>query len=94
MVRTIYRFLGEPEPSEPTQKELIKRAQHLAEPLTPREHEVLRLIASGMSNQEVAEQLVITAGTVKVHLSNVYSKLDVRSRTQAVARAKELNLLE
>ncbi len=94
MVGTIYRFLGESEPSEPTQKEHPKRGQHLAEPLTPRELEVLRLIASGMSNQDVADRLVITAGTVKVHLSNIYSKLDVRSRTHAVARAKELSLLE
>ena len=94
IVRTIYRFLGVTEPSEPATKEHPKGAQRLAEPLTPRELEVLRLIASGVSNQEVAEQLVITVGTVKVHLSNVYSKLEVRRRTQAVARAKELNLLE
>ena len=94
MVGTIYRFLGETEPPEPTHKEPPKRGRRLAEPLTPRELAVLRLIASGMSNQEVAEQLVITSGTVTVHLSNVYSKLDVRSRTQAAAHAQELSLLE
>lgn len=94
IVQTIYRFSGETDPSEPIHKERPKRGRHLAEPLTPRELAVLRLIASGMSNQEVAEQLVITAGTVKVHLSNIYSKLDVRSRTQAVACARESSLLE
>ncbi len=46
-----------------------------------------------MSNREVAEQLVVTVGTVKWHLNNIYSKLGVRSRTQAIARARALGLL-
>jgi LuxR family maltose regulon positive regulatory protein len=63
------------------------------EPLSQRELEILRLIGEGCTNQEIAERLVITLHTVKKHSSNIYSKLDVRSRTQAVARARELQLL-
>ncbi len=65
----------------------------LIEPLSEREKEVLRLIADGFSNREVAEQLFITVGTAKTHANNIYRKLDVRSRTQAVARATELGVL-
>ena len=61
--------------------------------LSEREVEVLQLIAEGMSNQQIAETLVIAIGTVKKHLNNIYDKLQVRSRTQAVARARELQLL-
>lgn len=67
--------------------------QALVEPLTPRELEVLRLIAAGLRNQEIADQLVISMPTVKRHISNVYTKLDVHSRTQALARARELDLV-
>lgn len=67
--------------------------QPLIEPLSERELEILRLIAAGMSNGEIAEKLVVTVGTVKWHLNNMYGKLDARSRTQAVARARELGLL-
>jgi LuxR family transcriptional regulator, maltose regulon positive regulatory protein len=65
----------------------------LIEPLSERELEILRLIATGRSNSEIAEALFVTVGTVKWHLNNIYGKLDVRSRTQAVARARELELL-
>jgi LuxR family maltose regulon positive regulatory protein len=65
----------------------------LIEPLSDRELELLHLIAAGMSNSQIAEQLVVTVGTVKWHLNNIYGKLDVRSRTQAAARARELGLL-
>ena len=67
--------------------------QALAEPLTRRELEVLRLIATGLRNQEIADELVISVATVKRHISNLYAKLEVRSRTQAVARARELDLV-
>jgi LuxR family maltose regulon positive regulatory protein len=68
-------------------------ASLLIEPLSKRELEVLRLIAAGLSNQEVAAELVLTVGTVKRHASNIYGKLNVHKRTQAVARARELGLL-
>jgi LuxR family maltose regulon positive regulatory protein len=69
------------------------RAQPLVEPLSEREMEVLRLLATGLSNREIAEELVVTVGTVKWHLHNIYGKLGVRSRVQAVAQARELALL-
>jgi LuxR family maltose regulon positive regulatory protein len=65
----------------------------LSEPLSARELEVLRLIAEGLSNQAIAQRLFLSTGTVKVHLRHIYGKLDVNSRTQAVARLRELNLL-
>jgi LuxR family maltose regulon positive regulatory protein len=65
----------------------------LLEPLSKRELEVLHLLAAGRQNQEIATELVITAGTVKTHLQNLYRKLDVTSRLQAVSRAKALRLL-
>jgi LuxR family maltose regulon positive regulatory protein len=58
----------------------------LAEPLTPREVEILRLIAAGMRNQEIADRLVISLSTVKRHIANTYGKLGVNHRTEAVAR--------
>lgn len=66
----------------------------LIDPLTPRELEVLRLVARGLSNREIADALFVTLGTVKKHLNNIFSKLDVKNRTQAVARGVELNLLD
>jgi LuxR family maltose regulon positive regulatory protein len=65
----------------------------LAEPLSERELEVLRLLAAGYKYKEVAERLVISMNTVRSHTKNVYSKLNVNNRTQAIARAKELNML-
>ncbi|MCC6613824.1 MAG: hypothetical protein IT320_10130 [Anaerolineae bacterium] len=70
------------------------RASETAEsPLTERELEVLQLVADGLSDREIAQKLYLALGTVKRHLSNVYGKLDVNSRTQALSRARELNLL-
>jgi LuxR family maltose regulon positive regulatory protein len=68
-------------------------AQALVEPLTGRELEVLRLIAAGLSNREIAQELVVAVSTVKSHINHLYGKLEVKSRTQAVARARELDLL-
>jgi LuxR family maltose regulon positive regulatory protein len=65
----------------------------LAEPLTSRELEVLKLVAAGHSNQAIAQQLFLALGTVKRHINNIYGKLDVQSRTQALLRARELGLL-
>jgi LuxR family transcriptional regulator, maltose regulon positive regulatory protein len=68
-------------------------AQALIEPLSLRELEVLRLIETGNSNQEIAEKLFISIPTVKRHISNIYAKLGVKSRTQALALGRELDLL-
>ncbi len=68
--------------------------QPLAEPLTERELEVLALVAAGQSNREIAQELVVALGTVKTHVHNICGKLNVRSRTQCAARARELKLLE
>jgi LuxR family maltose regulon positive regulatory protein len=76
-----------------TQPERQPAEPSVAEELTQREKEVLRLIAAGLSNRESAESLVVTEGTVKKHLNNIFGKLGVKSRTQAVAQAKELDLL-
>jgi LuxR family transcriptional regulator, maltose regulon positive regulatory protein len=65
-----------------------------AEPLSDRELEILRLIGEGYTNQEIAGSLVITLHTVKKHSSNIFGKLGVSSRTQAVARARRLGLIE
>jgi LuxR family transcriptional regulator, maltose regulon positive regulatory protein len=65
----------------------------LIEPLSPRELEVLRLLATGRPNQAIANELVVTLDTVKRHVSHLFNKLGVTNRTQAVARARELGLL-
>ncbi|HZR44709.1 MAG TPA: LuxR C-terminal-related transcriptional regulator [Ktedonobacteraceae bacterium] len=71
-----------------------KTANHsLLEPLSERELEVLSLIAQGLSNREIAQRLVLSTGTVKVHTRNIYGKLGVGSRTQALAQATRFKLL-
>ena len=61
--------------------------------ITPREHEILGLIAAGMSNREIGEKLFVSENTVKTHSSRLFEKLNVNRRTQAVQRAKELRLI-
>ncbi len=65
----------------------------LGEPLSERELEVLRLIAAGYSNREIADRLVIAVSTVKWYVNAIYGKLQVESRTKAIARARELNIV-
>lgn len=67
--------------------------QPLVEPLSPREIHILRLIAEGLSNEEIGRRLFLALSTVKGHNRNIYGKLQVRRRTEAVARARELGLL-
>ena len=65
----------------------------LVEPLSHRELEVLRLLASGKPNQQIAEELVVALNTVKKHVGHILSKLGAANRTEATARARELGLL-
>jgi LuxR family maltose regulon positive regulatory protein len=68
-------------------------AADLVEPLSARELEVLQLIATGLSNSEIASRLYISLSTVKGHTSSIYGKLGVKNRSQAVAHARSLGLL-
>ena len=65
----------------------------MADPLSPRELQILSLICKGLSNQEIGQQIFLSLSTVKWHNQNIFDKLDVQRRTEAVARARELNLL-
>jgi DNA-binding NarL/FixJ family response regulator len=67
--------------------------EQLVEPLSERELEIVRLIATGASNREIADQLFIAEGTVKNHVTHILGKLGVRDRTQAALKARELGLL-
>jgi LuxR family maltose regulon positive regulatory protein len=69
------------------------KIQNLIEPLSKRELEILSLMAQGLTNIEIAQQIFISDQTVKVHTRNIYGKLDVNSRRQAVAKARALGLL-
>lgn len=62
--------------------------------LTEREMEVLQLISQGFSNVEIGERLFVSESTIKTHVSNLFVKLDVKRRTQAVTRAKELRIIQ
>jgi DNA-binding CsgD family transcriptional regulator len=68
-------------------------AAPLVDPLSEREMDVLRLVDAGLSNRDIADELYISVGTVKWHTNNIYTKLDVSSRTQAAARAREMGIL-
>jgi len=80
-------------PPVPLKPNVDAANEALIEPLTDRELEVLRLIAAGLSNADIADQLYIAVSTVKKHINHLYGKLEVHRRTQAVARARELDLL-
>jgi LuxR family maltose regulon positive regulatory protein len=71
----------------------VQPAQSLLDPLSERELEVLQLIAQGLSNREICERLFLALPTVKGHNRKIFEKLDVKRRTEAVARARELGLL-
>jgi DNA-binding NarL/FixJ family response regulator len=69
------------------------RADALVLPLSPREREILAQLGTGASNKEIADRLNLAEGTVKNHVTNILSKLDVRDRTQAALRARQLGLV-
>jgi LuxR family maltose regulon positive regulatory protein len=79
----------------PTRKEKpnLPLAQPLVEPFSQRELEVLRLIALGLSNREIGARLYLALSTVKGYNQKIFDKLQVRNRTEAIARARELGLL-
>jgi NarL family two-component system response regulator LiaR len=81
IARKLIREINQPSDLPPT-----------AEPLTRREGEVLRLVARGLSNQEIAEALVVSEGTVRIHVSNILSKLHLANRTQAALYALQEGL--
>jgi LuxR family maltose regulon positive regulatory protein len=83
--------IAEPEQTDPSKAQAPK--SELVEPLSERELEVLQLIAEGLTNPEIAARLYVTLNTVKVHTRNIYGKLGVNNRTQAVARARALGIL-
>ncbi|NUM76960.1 hypothetical protein HUU40_21570, partial [candidate division KSB1 bacterium] len=68
-------------------------ASYLVDPLSERELEILKLVAAGLSNQQIGRKLFIATSTVKRHINNIYAKLNVHSRMQAVAKGKELKVL-
>jgi LuxR family maltose regulon positive regulatory protein len=80
-------------PHQPKRGEERPNMQALPDPLSEREREVLQLLACGVSNQEIAEELVIAIDTVKRHVSRIFSKLGVHNRLQAERQARELGLL-
>ena len=80
-------------PAIPIDSELIANSQMLVEPLSEREIEVLRLMAEGYKYKEIADRLFVSINTVRHHTRHVYDKLNANNRTQAIGRAKELNLL-
>jgi len=72
---------------------VVDRVRLEALGITPREHEILELIAAGLSNREIAERLFVSENTVKTHSSRLLDKLQAKRRTQAVQRAKEAGLI-
>lgn len=80
-----------PHPTLPLDAPLPERLQQLG--ITPREHEVLQLMAQGLSNQQIADHLFVSLNTVKTHSSNLFAKLDAQRRTQAIQKALALGLL-
>ena len=92
----VRQLLGAFPSDEPEQADLSKTHTsefELIEPLSEREIEILQLIAEGLTNQEIATRLYLSLNTVKVHTRNIYGKLGVNNRTQAVSRARTLGIL-
>ena len=95
-VERILNSIGETETLIPEKEGPVTHFAQMpfGESLSDREMEVLRLITQGATNHEIAEQLVITEGTVKSHINHILGKLDAHNRTEAVARARRLGLIE
>jgi LuxR family maltose regulon positive regulatory protein len=91
-MRLLSQFDDEPHVFTASQ-EKTSLINDLVEPLSQRELEVLQLMALGRTNQEIAQQLIVSRGTVKAHTASIYRKLDVANRTEAAARARQLGIL-
>jgi len=90
--RLLYQLAAEAqERQEPAPR---PKAADLPQPLTPREAEVLKLLALGYTNRKIAQTLFISMGTVKNHIEHIFAKLEVSDRTRAVVRAVELGVLD
>ena len=87
------RLAGENKAQTNLSDEPRKNSNQLIEPLTPREVEILRLLAGGLTNPEIARRLIVSTGTVKNHVQHIIRKLGVSDRTQAAVRAMELGLI-
>ena len=72
----------------------LRRTEPLIESLTAREHDVLALVADGLPNRDIAQQLAISEHTVKFHLASIFGKLGVSTRTEAVQRGVRLGVIE
>jgi len=92
-VRRLLAAFPVTEPEQPDISKTLASNSELIEPLSDRELEVLRLFAEGLTNREIASRLFLALNTVKSHAGNIYGKLNVHSRTQAIARAQALGLL-
>jgi LuxR family maltose regulon positive regulatory protein len=97
-IHRILAAIRQPKPLSPSEPDTALRASRLPggsmpEHLSDRELEILLLMAQGATNQAIADQLVITVGTVKSHINHILGKLDAHNRTEAVARARRLNLV-
>ena len=92
-VEDILQALGRANKLEDLMSEPDLKSLALAASITDREQEVLQLVSDGSSNREIALKMCISPGTVKTHLANIYGKLNVNNRVQAVAEAQELQLI-
>jgi LuxR family maltose regulon positive regulatory protein len=92
-VRRLLAAFPVADPEQPTSEQPRDAESDLVEPLSEREAEVLQLIAEGLTNREIAARLFLSMNTVKAHTRNLYGKLGVHSRTQAVAQARALGIL-
>ncbi len=93
-MQLLVRMVGENEQSVQPHPEAKKGRVQLPRGITPRETEVLKLLAQGQTNPQIAEDLAISRGTVKMHVQNIIAKLGVSDRTQAAVRAIELGIFE
>jgi LuxR family maltose regulon positive regulatory protein len=91
-IRLLSQVSNEPQPGLATQGK-VSTVDGLAEPLSPRELEVLQLIALGQTNREIARQLIVSPGTIKAHTASIYRKLEAANRTEAAARARQLGII-